>query len=260
MFPVFELFGKEIPLYAIFALIGIFVAGITFCVYIKKCGYDNNTAIVFLLILGVGVVIGGHLLFGITNISKFYLFGEAKAFGEFMKTFATLFGGSVFYGGLLGACIAGLIFMKLVKVPKDVYLDGCAFFAPLFHAFARIGCFFAGCCYGIESSFGFICANNKYIDLGNVRRFPVQLLESMENFLIVGLIAILMKKKKLKGRLFYLYLLIYSVCRFINEFLRGDEIRGFVLGMSTSQFISIFIFAISVILLVITTQKSKKQD
>ena len=218
------------------------------------------TAIVFLLILGVGVVIGGHILFGITNINKFYLLGKASSFGEFMKTLWALFSGTVFYGGLIGACIAGLIFMKLVKVPRDVYLDGCAFFAPLFHGFARIGCFFAGCCYGVESNFGFICANNKYVDLGNVRRFPVQLLESIENFLIVGLIAILMKKKKLKGRLFYLYLLIYSVCRFINEFLRGDEIRGFVLGMSTSQFISIFIFAISVILLVITTQKSKKQD
>ena len=67
----------------------------------------------------------------------------------------------------------------------------------------------------------------------------------------------LMKKGIQKGRLFYIYLLSYSVLRFINEFLRGDEIRGFVLGISTSQLISILIFIAS--LLIYTNLKKKEE-
>jgi len=69
----------------------------------------------------------------------------------------------------------------------------------------------------------------------------------------------LMKKGIQKGRLFYIYLLSYSVLRFINEFLRGDEIRGFVLGISTSQLISILIFIASLSLLIYTNLKKKEE-
>ncbi len=258
MLPVIEIFGKELPMYAIFAIIGMLAAGTAFCVYVDKCGYDNNYAITFLLSLGGGVVIGGHTLYAITNINKFYLFAQAEGWGGFWSVFGQIFGGSVFYGGLLGACAAGLIYMKLVKVPRQVYLDGCAFFAPLFHAFARVGCFFAGCCYGVESDFGFACHGNNYTDIGTVRRFPVQLLESIENLIIFTLIVVLMRRKKLTGRLFYIYLVFYSVLRFINEFLRGDDIRGFVLGMSTSQLISIFVFAGASILLTVSFIKASR--
>lgn len=257
MLPTIDIFGKDLPMYAIFALIGILIAGTAFCVYIDKCGYDNNRAIVFLLFVGLGVVIGGHTLYAITNINKFYLLGSAQSFTHFLSIIGVLFGGSVFYGGLIGALVVGFIYIKATKIPIDIYMDGCAFFAPLFHSFARVGCFFAGCCYGIESSFGFICERNENVELSTVRRFPVQLLESFENLVILLVIIILMRRKKQKGGLFYIYLILYTILRFMNEFLRGDEIRGFVFGMSTSQLISILIFIASSTLFVLHNIKTK---
>ena len=257
MLPVIEFLGREISMYAVFATIGILVAGFAFCRYIDKQGFDDNDAIIFMLIVAVGVMLGGHILYTLTNIDKLYLFLKAKDLKEFLKTLSLVSGGSVFYGGLIGGILAGAIYIKLKHLPKDVYLDGCAFLAPLFHGFARIGCFFAGCCYGIESKLGFSANDSAITDIGSVRRFPVQLLESVENFTIVLVIFILIKKKKLSSCLFYLYLIIYSVLRFINEFLRGDKIRGFIFGLSTSQFISIIIFVAVSVGLIIKKQKRR---
>ena len=258
MLPVIEIFGKELSMYMLCALVGGLVAGISFCMYIGKCGYDDNKAILFIFTLIGGVVVGGSLLYAITNADKFYLLGEAEDFVGFWKVVLHLFGGSVFYGGLIGAIIAGSIFIKCAKLPRETYMDGCAFMAPLFHAFARVGCFFAGCCYGVESDFGFAAHGNQVTDIGEVSRFPVQLLETLENLLIFGFIVLLLKKRIQKGRLFYIYLLCYSVFRFINEFFRGDKIRGFIFGISTSQFISILIFIAAVSLLVYENVKKKE--
>jgi len=118
---------------------------------------------------------------------------------------------------------------------------------PLFHGFARIGCFLGGCCYGIESELGFSARGNTLVEAVNgVKRFPVQLFEAFFCFLIFTMLLIMFLYKKFKGGLFFVYLSIYAFVRFFDEFLRGDDIRGFVFGLSTSQFISIFveIFAI----------------
>lgn len=259
MLPIIEFLGREISMYAVFATVGILVSGFAFCRYVDKKGYDDNDAIVFMLIVAAGVLLGGHILYTLTNLDKLYMLTEVKSFKEFLTTLSLVSGGSVFYGGLMGGILAGGIFIKLKRLPRDIYLDGCALLAPLFHGFARIGCFFAGCCYGIESEFGFAAQNNELTGIGSVRRFPVQLLESLENFTVALVMLLLIKKKKLGSYLFYIYLIIYSILRFINEFLRGDEIRGFVLGLSTSQFISIIIFAVVGAALIIKKQNRKRR-
>ena len=50
------------------------------------------------------------------------------------------------------------------------------------------------------------------------------------------------------GRTFWLYMLLYSISRYIVEIYRGDE-RGMILGVSTSQFVSILIVPLSIIML-----------
>ncbi len=259
MFPIFVLFGREISMYALMAVVGLLAAGVIFCIRIRKAGYDDNEAILFLLVLGVGMLVGGHILFGITNVGSFYLLLETKNFSELMSVLGKLFGGSVFYGGLIGAYILGLIYVKCRKLPLDVYMDSSALFAPVFHGFARIGCFLGGCCYGIESDFGFSAHGNNLTDIGDVCRFPVQLLESFGNFVIAGIIFLVLKKGWLRGRVFYLYLSMYAVLRFFDEFLRGDEIRGFVLGLSTSQFISIFVELFALAMLILFAARSRAE-
>ena len=259
MFPTFELFGKTIGLYAVMSLIGAFICGIYSCKIARKNGYDDNDIIVLLLISAVGALIGGHLLYGITNIDKiiklFDNWHKITGFKEFFDVMIYIFGGSVFYGGLIGGITAGFIYLKNKKLCIPEYTDIVAPAIPLFHGFGRIGCFLGGCCYGIECKIGFIYNNSLVAEANNIRRFPVQLAESLFNFILFFILYKLYKKNKFKNRLLLLYIMSYSAGRFVLEFLRGDEIRGFIYGISTSQFISIILFTISITALVVKYKK-----
>lgn len=223
---------------------------------------DDNDAIIFLLIVAVGVLVGGHLLYGITNAYRLPELSDASNIKEFFNKLFIIFSGSVFYGGLFGGMIAGYAAIKAMKLDIKIYTDIMAFLAPLFHGIARIGCFLGGCCYGIECSFGFVAHGNTIVpSLNDVSRFPVQLLESACNFILSIIIYSLYRKHKMQGRLFYVYLSSYAIIRFFDEFLRGDEIRGSLFGLSTSQFISVIIEAVLIVILCFKiSHKHKKTD
>lgn len=142
---------------------------------------------------------------------------------------------------------AGFLYARCGKKKLDLaaYTDMVAPAVPLFHMFGRIGCFLGGCCYGVESDFGFVFEHSLVEAANGVRRFPVQLVEAGFNLLLFAVLAWLLKKGVCKGKLFLLYLLAYSVGRFVLEFWRGDAYRGFLFGVSTSQLISIFLFAVA---------------
>ena len=247
--PPFELLGKTTGVYPLLAMTGIFVAGLFACRMAKRQGYDDNDMIVLLLFAGIGVMIGGNLLYGITNIR--YLFDlflhwrEITSFPILLRRLHMIFGGSVFYGGLLGGILSGYLYAKWKKLDISGFSDILAPIAPLFHTFGRIGCFLGGCCYGVECRFGFVYTQNIIAQANGVRRFPVQLLEASLNFLLFLLLWQALKKGKWKGMLFCIYLSSYAFLRFFLEFLRGDSYRGFLLGLSTSQWISIPLFLIA---------------
>ena len=243
MFPYVIIFGKTIGIYGVLSCIGALAAA--FLLYYllgKRSERSVDDMILFFLFVGGGLLFGGHLLYGITNFREWGRLISISESVQFRAAFYEIFGGSVFYGGLIGGAVCGVLGTRLLKLDTRLYADGMAVSAPFFHFFGRIGCFFAGCCYGIESEFGFV--------LNGVRRFPVQLLEATVNLLIATFLFVLYIKRKNQGTLFFLYLAIYALVRFLDEFLRGDPIRGFVLGLSTSQFISIFVelFALGALL------------
>ena len=217
--------------------------------------------LLMLIIIG-GIAVGGALLYGITNIKHFALLSRVESVKDFFVLCKQIFGGSVFYGGLIGACLFGWIGVKSLKLDMVLYADLMAVSIPLFHGFGRIGCFLGGCCYGIESDFGFIIYGNPLIpEVNGVRRFPVQLLESGCNFIIFAILLIIFVKiregGKIKGRLLLIYAGLYSITRFFVEYLRGDTIRGFIFGLSTSQLISALIMVTSLIYLLIISVRSK---
>ncbi len=253
MFPEFVLFGKTIGLYQITALLGIFATGILACKHARKKGYDDNDMIVVLLIAGIGVILGGHLLYGLTNLELLRtLFadpGNITGIQDFFTRLVSIFGGSVFYGGLLGGIVAASLCIKRKKLDFGEYADMIAPGVPLFHVFGRIGCFLGGCCYGIECSFGLTYQNSLVPSANGVPRFPVQLLEAAFNLALFILLEKWYRDGKWKHKLFLAYLVIYPVGRFLLEFLRGDVVRGFVGPFSTSQWISIFLLITSGVLL-----------
>lgn len=246
MFPSFEIFGRTIGMYGVCAVAGMFAAAVSAYLLSKKKGVSIENIIMVILVIGAGLMIGGHLLYGITNIKViaklFTLIGKYE-----LKTLAQVlvscFGGSVFYGGFIGAWIALNIYVKKSHYPHRLMMkDLFAVSIPLFHAFGRIGCFLGGCCYGVECSWGFTVYDNTLIpSVNGVQRLPIALIEAGINILIYIALVYLYKKCILKNRLVYMYVLMYAPARFIIEFFRGDAIRGSFAGLTTSQWVSVLL-------------------
>lgn len=259
MFPYIKIFNKTITSYTILVIIGILLVGFLCIRRCKKYNINDNNMIVFLLIASIGMIIGGHLLYGIVNykliIDLITNINKITSFSMLLNDLHIIFGGSVFYGGLIGGLIAGFIYAKIKKINIKLYCFVITPFIPLFHFFGRIGCFLYGCCYGIESKIGFIYTNSPIEIANGVTRFPVQLLEALLNLCIFIFLLIIQNKNKCKNNILAVYLLLYSFIRFFLEFLRGDFYRGFLFGLSTSQLISIIIFIASFIYLIISKKK-----
>ena len=243
MFPEINIFGASVNLYGVFSCIGLIAMGIAAFLLGRRYKLSPEDILFGELFMLIGAFIGAHILYGITNISKiaYYLglyFSEgwdAHYFFDIIFKFMDLILGIVF----------GILYCRFRKLDLNNFSDSFAVAVPLFHAFARLGCFFAGCCYGIESDFGFTTHNAVVESANGVNRFPVQLFECGFNALIFAALLILFCKRIMKGRLIYAYIISYGTIRFFLEFLRGDEYRGFLFFLSTSQWISIFLIAFS---------------
>jgi phosphatidylglycerol---prolipoprotein diacylglyceryl transferase len=164
--------------------------------------------------------------------------------------------GGVFYGGLILAVSVALWYIRRAGLPLwttcDVFAPGIA----LGHVIGRFGCLFAGCCYGKPTSLPWgitftdpFAAANVGTPLG-VPLHPTQLYEAGAEFVILMvLLATERRGRPFPGRTFWLYMLLYAASRFVIEFYRGDP-RGSVGIFSTSQFISVVLAPLAVVMLV----------
>src|ERR1041384_4483933 len=168
--------------------------------------------------------------------------------------------GGVWYGGLLGAVLAGYILMRRYKLPWWKTADACAPGIAIGNFFGRQGCFAAGCCWGKPTSMPW---GVKFSELGHeitgvpvgISLHPTQLYESFAMLVVFLLLLWLHKRRIFDGQVILLYALLYSIVRFSIEFFRDDP-RGDVFGLtsatglSTSQLISLVIGLGSLILLI----------
>ncbi len=243
MIPNITIFEKEISPYMIFALAGVLATlWVTYRTALKR-SIDEITVLVTMLFCFGGGIIGAHLLYGALNYKLLFILltnlDKATSFGSVLKALQAIFGGGVWYGGFIVGVLAGALYLKRKQCLTAEYTDVVSLATPLFHIFGRLGCFFSGCCFGVESELGFVYHHSLIEEANGVSRFPVQLVEAFANLCIFLLLLYLLKKGKAKGLLFTLYLLTYPICRYILEFFRGDTYRGIFYGLSTSQWISI---------------------
>lgn len=245
MCPHIHIFTRDIPTYGLMAAAGILAVVIVLPVLARRRGLPPYDFLFAVLCIGGGALVGGSILYGLTNAG--YLADvvsrapEYETAGAFLLDFIDGFRGLVFYGGFFGGLAGMLIWLKATGRPKAAYLDLFAVGLPLFHAFARVGCFFGGCCYGIESEFGFVYTEDPIEIANGVTRFPVQLLESACEATLFAILLRLFLKERLYGQLVWTWAGLYAVVRFLDEFLRGDFYRGFVGPLSTSQLISLVV-------------------
>lgn len=262
MFPSFVLFGRTISMYSVCAIVGILA--IIFATYrlAKKKGLDEVKMLFLVMCTLIGAFIISHIFYSFTRfdvLTEYFSGSESiKSFSDFWNFIGLFYGGSVYYGGLVGIIVATIIYTKARKLNFGEYSDIVAVGIPLFHFFGRIGCFLAGCCYGVEWEHGVTYHNAIVEEANGVARLPVQLIESGLNLLLFLFLLYLCLKSKCKDRLLPIYLIVYPTYRFILEFFRGDSYRGFLFGLSTSQLISIILLAIAIPWMIIKTVKQKK--
>ncbi len=170
--------------------------------------------------------------------------------GDFFS-WATLQAGGVFYGGLIAALGVAWWYMRKTKLPPLKTADVFAPAIALGHGIGRLGCFSAGCCWGVECHLPWAVTFHNPVahDLVgvplNTPLHPTQLYESAAEFLIFGILLWRIRRPHQTGAVISLYLLLYSTARFIVEFFRFHE-QGNLWGtpLDTSQWISIGLFAL----------------
>lgn len=239
MFIILPIISVEIPAYALFATIGLICAVIFVYFRTDTIGISFSEYILCLFICAVCSLSLARLLFVVAMIPQIEITIENIAY-YFVS------GGIVFYGGMIGVLVGVVLFCKIRKKESILMLDSIAPAIPLFHFWGRIGCLFAGCCYGLPWSWGVIMR-----DSPDVIRFPVQFIEGV---CCLGIFLALIIKEKKHGRKWNIciYLISYAICRFVLEYFRGDTVRGIWWGMlSTAQIVSVIIFIVCITVILV---------
>ena len=222
-----------------------FLAGLFWVRYdARQRGANAALAMDLVFYLILGGVLGSRILYVLIEVPDAF-FDNPLIFFQLWQ------GGLVFYGGLIGALVALLFFVIKHKVPFRLYADMCAPAVALGQAFGRIGCVLAGCCYGKELdhttwySIIFPDHVNSFAPAG-VALYPTQLMEASGMLLIFSLLLLVRRKQRFTGQMLATYLMLYAALRSTIEIFRGDLERGFVIEpwLSTSQFISLLVFAV----------------
>ena len=215
----------------------------------KKHGMSPDIVDTLILVVLIAGFLGSKITYCLTN------------FGDFLKNPMAYLGadGWVVYGGIIGAFIGSYIYCKIRKIDFFAYMNLLLPEAALAQGFGRIGCFFAGCCYGKPTDgLGVIFPSGSLAPSG-VKLIPTQLISSFGDFLLFFILIRNYNQGEHPETTGAWYLILYSVGRFMVEFLRGDEARGMIMGLSTSQFIAIFMFAAGLALLWYSRNRGKAQ-
>jgi phosphatidylglycerol:prolipoprotein diacylglycerol transferase len=242
---LFDIHGFGLPTYGLMVSIGV-IAGL-FVVFrvARQQGLNpdqmwNLGALVILAgILGAKVML-------VVNDWSYYSSNPREIF-----SLSVLQSGGVFSGGLVAAILVAAWYVRMNRLP---FLRTCDTFAPglaIGHAFGRVGCFAAGCCYGRPTSepWGVTFTNplaHQWVGtpLG-VRLHPTELYEMVVEIINFLVLYWLVRHKKFEGQVIGLYMILYGVARFFIEFFRGDPGRGEVFGgfMSGTQLIALLMVA-----------------
>jgi len=245
MCPVlFRLGGLTIYAYGFFLALG-FAAGAAFAILVaRREGIPLERIIDLFFYTVFSAIVGSRLLFVLINFD-FYLKNP-------LHVFRIWEGGLVFYGGLVLAAGVSIAYLWRRRLPLWETADLFAPSVALGLFFGRIGCFFAGCCYGKETDLPWAVTFTDPNSLArlNIPLHPTQLYDAANGLAIFLFLMWMRRRKAFDGEIFWLFVILYSVTRFLIEMLRGDP-RGFLLDslLSTSQAVGVVLALVSLFML-----------
>ena len=203
--------------------------------------------------LMVGAIAGARVVYVTTYWDEF-------AGGPISEIFMVQHGGLVYYGGLIGATLAGITAIRWKKMPLWKTADVLAPSIALGSVFGRIGCLLNGCCYGrvcsVPWGIRFPAAANTGVPVG-VPVHPTQIYDALLNLLLYGFLAWLFRRRKFDGQVFATYLLCYAVTRSVVETFRGDYNGSHLhFGLTPAQLVSVPIFFTGLALAAILSRRA----
>lgn len=226
-----------IHMYGLMIGIGFMAAYFICCWRAKKKGLSEDILWGILICAILGAIIGTRLLFYLVNIPQ--IISDPSILWNFKN-------GYVVYGGIIFGVLFGYLYCKKNQVSFLKYFDLVMPSVAVAQGFGRIGCFFAGCCYGKQTdSWLHIVYTHSNFAPNNVPLIPTQLLSSVGNFVIAAILFWYSGISKKDGTVGALYMILYSIGRFLIEMFR-DDMRGSLGILSTSQLISIVIFLLGI--------------
>ena len=211
----------------------------------RKAGERTDKILDLCFYMLVAAIVGSRILYMVINWPTFQQ--------DPMEILRIWHGGLVFYGGFIAAFLTALWFIRREGLPLWKTAD---IFAPpiaLGQAIGRIGCFFAGCCYGrpCDLPWAVTFTNPESLAPKGMPIHPTQLYSVFNNLLIFLVLVGLRHVKRFDGQIFWTYVLLYGVTRSILECFRGDD-RGVVVGgmISISQLIGVVMAAIAIAMMI----------
>ena len=255
MKPVLLSFGKlHVYAYGMMIAIGIIAAIYYMEKRAPKYGMDSDSAFSMALCAAISGIVGAKVLYLITVLPQ--LLADPSAITMYLSS------GFVVFGGIIGGILSCMLYARHKKWDFIKYFDLFMPSIAMAQGFGRIGCFMAGCCYGrqTDSCFSVTFPTDPFSQApAGIALIPTQLISSCLNFINCILLSIYARHSKKDGRVGALYLILYSIGRFIIEFYRGDD-RGAIGFLSTSQFIALLGFAVGIIIFVVPLGHSRQED
>ena len=256
MYPYITVFGLRVGTYGLWMLVGLFAAFFLLVRLFRRRAICWECALVLTCCAFGLALLGGYIFYMLFSVGLPAIV-EAARQGRLLDALSN--GGIVFYGGLFGGLLGAWLGCRLVGLRLLPVLDLCAPALALGHAFGRVGCLFAGCCYGMPCDLPFCFSLSPHI-LGGARLLPVQLIEACCDLILCAALLLYLRKERPVPRAAGVFLMTYAVYRFVLEFFRGDEIRGHIFGLTTSQFWSLPTFAAGALLCFIVARRGANAD
>lgn len=254
----FEIFGLKVHWYGLMYVIALLLALFLAKYFTKRSNFPFSDEMLdkYFIFVEIGVILGARLgyIFIYSNEQIFYLTHPWEIFNPFYNGEFVGISGMSYHGALIGFVISTYIFCKKYKENLWLLLDLVALSVPLAYVFGRIGNFLN------KELFGKVTEVPWGIYVDGALRHPSQLYEAFLEGILIFIILIFYKKyKKFDGELISIYVILYSLMRFISEIFREPDIQlGVFLGFSMGQILSFLMLIFGVIVYYYHLKKYKQ--
>ena len=229
--------------YGVFAATGLLLGVSLALRQGKQEGYDPQVLLDFFFYVILAGIAGSRVFYVLQHFSSYR--------SNPLNIFKLWEGGLVFYGGLLFAFPLAWFLLRRQHLPFWESFDLIAPSLAIGQAFGRIGCFFAGCCYGLPSQVPWAVTFTDPDSLAprGIPLHPTQLYHALAGFVVFFALVLLRRHRRFTGQVACLYLILHSVLRFVVEDFRGDA-RAWIVdqALSLTQVISVVIFLLGIVL------------